>query len=176
MSGRTREEPWLSGPVAGVIAELQPVAHALLFAQEELERIFVDLHDDQVWQTPNGIASIGYHVRHCTGSTRRMLIYARGESLSDEEFEKLKAEKLPDTSLKARDLFRIASEQLDQALDFVRATSADQLDEPRLVGRKKLPSSVRGLLSEIAVHTARHIGQIATTAKLISVTGHQSPV
>ena len=164
---QTVEEPWLRGPVAGVIAELQPVAHALLFAREELERILATLRDDQVWQAPHGAASIGYHVRHCSGSTMRMLTYARGESLSDEQFAALKAEKVPDPSLTTADLLRIANQAIDAALDVVRATSVTQLDEPRLVGRRKLPSTVRGLLNEIVLHTARHIGQIATTARIL---------
>lgn len=164
---KTSEEPWLRGPVAGVISELQPLAHALQFAREELERILPTLRDDQVWQAPHGAASIGYHVRHCSGSTIRMLTYARGAGLSDEQFAALKAEKVPDTSLTTTDLLGIAKQAIDAALDFVRMTTAAQLDEPRLVGRRKLPSTVRGLLNEIAVHTARHIGQIATTARIL---------
>jgi DinB superfamily len=163
----SEQEPWLSGPVDGVIAELQPVAHELLFAKEELDRIFADVRDDQLWQTPNGAASIGYHVRHCSGSTLRMLTYARGQALSDAQFQQLAAEKQPDTSLAAADLLRIAHAALDEAMTFVRATSAGQLDEVRLVGRKKLSSNVRGLLYEIATHTSRHIGQIATTARIL---------
>ena len=165
------EEPWLRGPVDGVAAELQPVAHALIFAKEELARIFAGLDDDQLWRTPNGIASIGYHVRHCSGSTLRMLIYARGGSLTPADFERLAAEKVADPALRGADLLRIANEALDAALDFVRATNAADLDAPRDVGRKRLPSTVRGLLGEIAVHTARHVGQIATTAKVTRSSG-----
>lgn len=164
---QTREEPWLRGRVPGVIAELQPVAHALLFAREELVRIFPSLRDGQVWQTPHGAASIGYHVRHCAGSTMRMLTYARGDSLSDQQFAELKTEKVPDATLTIADLLQIANQAIDAALDFVRATSATELDEPRLVGRRRLPTTVRGLLNEIVVHTARHIGQIATTARIL---------
>jgi uncharacterized damage-inducible protein DinB len=164
---QTREEPWLRGPVADVVGELQPVAHALLFAREELVRIFASLRDDQIWQTPRGAASIGYHVRHCSGSTMRMLTYARGEGLSDQQFAALKAEKVPDPTLTIAELLQIANQAIDAALDFVRATSATELDEPRLVGRRRLPTTVRGLLNEIVVHTARHIGQIATTARIL---------
>lgn len=159
-------EPWLRGPVAGVITELQPVAHALIYAREELARIFARVSDEQVWRTPNGAASIGYHVRHGSGSIMRMLTYARGEALDDEQLAQLKAEKAADPALSAADLQRIGNAAIDAALDFVRATTADQLDAPRLVGRKQLPSTVRGLLYEIAVHTARHVGQVATTAKI----------
>jgi hypothetical protein len=162
----SQQEPWLRGPVAGVITELQPIAHELLFAQEELDRIFATLRDDQVWQTPGGAASIGYHIRHCSGSTMRMLTYARGEKLTSEQFAEIEREKQPDPNLLAQDLLRIGLAALDAALNAARATAAQDLDQVRLVGRKQLPSSVRGLFNEIAVHTARHIGQIATTARI----------
>lgn len=77
------------------------------------------------------------------------------------------AEKEVDPSLTAADLLRIANDALDQALGFVRATPASQAGEERMVGRKKLHSNVRGLLYEIATHTSRHIGQIATTARIL---------
>lgn len=163
----SREEPWLRGPVPAVIAELQPVAHALLYAQEELDLLFTRISDDDVWKTPNGAASIGYHIRHCAGSTMRMLTYARGETLSDDQFAQLKAEKEPDPRLGRQDLLRIANDAIDAALEFTRHTSAAMLDEPRLVGRKQLPSNVRGLLHEIAIHTSRHVGQIATTTRIV---------
>jgi hypothetical protein len=97
----------------------------------------------------------------------RMLTYARGEGLSDQQFAALKAEKVPDPTLTIAELLQIANQAIDAALDFVRATSATELDEPRLVGRRRLPTTVRGLLNEIVVHTARHIGQIATTARIL---------
>ncbi|HUP89537.1 MAG TPA: DinB family protein [Longimicrobiales bacterium] len=161
------EEPWLRGAVPGVVAELQPMVHELLFAKEELERIFESLSDDDMWGAQSGIAAIGYHVRHCSGSTLRMLTYARGESLSDDQFIQLQAEKTPDQSLDKAALWQIATNAIDEAIAFAKSTHTNDLDQPRLVGRKKLQSNVRGLLYEIAIHTARHVGQIATTAKLL---------
>lgn len=161
------DEPWLRGPVAGVIAELQPVAHELLFAKEELTSLFSKLSDEHAWQVVGGVATIGYHVRHCSGSTLRMLTYARGESLTDEQFAALAAEKIDDPSITSAELLQIALHAIDAALAFVQASTAELLDEPRAVGRKQLPSNVRGLLYEIAVHTSRHVGQIATTARVL---------
>jgi hypothetical protein len=161
-------EPWLRGPVDGFIAELQPFAHELLFAKEELERIFATLNDDVVWQSPRGTATIGYHARHCAGSTMRMLTYIREEPLSPDQLAQIEAEKEPDPVLGKNDLLRIIVSALDAALAAGRTMTPDQLDQPREVGRKRLPSTVRGLLYEIAIHTSRHVGQIATTAKLLS--------
>lgn len=161
------EEPWLRGPVPGIVSQLQPLAHELIFAREELEKMLAGLDDDAVWQTPGGIASIAYHIRHCSGSTLRMLTYLRGESLSERQFEELKAEKVADPALGTADLLRIANHAIAAALDAAHAATEADLDQPRLVGRKRLPSTVRGLFYEIAIHTSRHVGQIATTAKLL---------
>lgn len=161
------QEPWLRGPVEGVNAELQPVAHTLIFAREELERMLTGLSAEQVWRRPGNIAPVGYHVRHGMGTVRRMLTYARGESLSEQQFAELKAEKEDATEMDGAALVRHAQKVIDEALDAVRATPAETLDTPRTVGRKQLPSSVRGLMFEIAVHTARHVGQMATTIKLL---------
>ena len=161
------EEPWLRGPVPGIIAGLQPFAHEMLFAKEELDRIFATLDDDVVWQTPGDIASIGYHIRHCSGSTMRMLTYMRGKSLSDQQWLDLKAEQVPDPEMRASTLLKIAHEAIDAALSAAHSTTAEAMDLPRQVGRKQLPSTVRGLFYEIAIHTSRHVGQIATTSKLL---------
>lgn len=164
----SQPEPWLRGPVDGIVAELQPYAHELLFAKEEIARILDTMNDDIVWQSPRGAASIGYHIRHCSGSTMRMLTYIRGDALSAEQFAELEAEKEPDVTLGREALLRIANAALDTALADARATAATELDQPRAVGRQKLPSNVRGLFYEIAIHTSRHVGQIATTARLLT--------
>jgi len=41
----------------------------------------------------------------------------------------------------------------------------EQLQEPRTVGRKRLPTTVGGLLVHVADHTLRHVGQAITTAR-----------
>ena len=160
-------EPWLRGPMADVIPALQPVAHSLTYAREQLDKLLPALTAEQVWQRPGNAASIGYHVRHSMGSIDRMLTYLRGEQLGDAQFEQLKAEKDERRDLDGAALLDDAQRMIDRALDTVRQTTEQQLDEPREVGRKKLPTDVRGLLFEIAVHTARHVGQVATTAKLV---------
>ena len=160
-------EPWLRGPVTGVIPALQPVAHSLMYAREQLDKTLPALSAEQIWRRPGNVAPIGYHVRHALGSIDRMLTYLRGEVLSDAQFEQLKAEKDDRPDLDATTLLKQAHGMIDRALLVLGETSEVQLDEPRQIGRKRLPTDVRGLLFEIAVHTARHVGQIATTAKLV---------
>lgn len=161
-------EPWLRGPVDGVILNLQPVAHALLHASEELTRILPPLSAEQVWRKPGSAASIGYHVLHFNGTIDRMLTYAGGQGLSAEQFETLQIEKQDRPEMDGAALLRLSAAVLDRAAGALREIDDAMLDQPRAVGRMKLPATVRGLYYEIALHTARHVGQIATTAKLIA--------
>ena len=163
----SQPEPWLRGPVEGITPGLQPAAHALLFAGEELERLLPSLSAPQVWARPGGSASIGYHVRHSMGSIERMLTYASGAALSEQQLAALRAEREELAEMDGAALLVLARRVIEQALAAAREVREDELDEPRVVGRKQLPSNVRGLFGEIAVHTARHVGQIATTAKLV---------
>jgi hypothetical protein len=48
----------------------------------------------------------------------------------------------------------------------VRALNPASLADPRQVGRKRLPTTVIGLLTHIAEHTQRHVGQAISAAKL----------
>ena len=55
---------------------------------------------------------------------------------------------------------------LQHAEAVVRSLNAAHLTEPREVGRKRLPTTVIGLLTHIAEHTQRHVGQAISAAKL----------
>jgi hypothetical protein len=60
-------EYWLRGAVSGVPDQLQPVAHALLQAREEVRALAAELPDAMLWTRPAGIASAGFHLRHMSG-------------------------------------------------------------------------------------------------------------
>jgi hypothetical protein len=51
----------------------------------------------------------------------------------------------------------------------IRALDPARLTEPRAVGRKHLPTTVIGLLTHIAEHTQRHVGQAISATKLARV-------
>ncbi|HSJ24293.1 MAG TPA: DinB family protein [Longimicrobiales bacterium] len=161
----SQPEVWLRGPVQGVPVELQPVAHALLQALEDVRRLAADLQPETLWRRPGGAASIGFHLRHMTGSLDRLLTYARGEALSDGQRAALAAEHGADASV--AELLEAFEAAVAGALDQLRATAAADLDAARAVGRAGLPSSVRGLLYHAGEHTARHAGQISTTRRIL---------
>jgi len=168
MPGSTPQpEVWLRGPIDGVEPALQPVAHALLQALEDAERICAEVEPGQLWARPGGAASIGFHLRHAAGSLERLLTYARGEQLSDKQRDALAVEKETSPQMTMEQLFGQFRAATEHALAQLRETSDAILDEPRAVGRAGLPSTVRGLLFHAAEHTTRHVGQAITTSKIV---------
>lgn len=165
-------EPWLTGPVPGIIPDLQPAAHALLQVKEEIPKVLDGFDESLLWMRPGGAASLGFHLLHIAGATDRLLTYAAGSGLSDAQRRALGVEREPETSgMTLRELVAGAIAAVDQALDVLRSTRAEQLDEVRTVGRQALPTNVRGLLFHVAEHAQRHNGQVATTVKVI---GHKA--
>lgn len=147
---------------------LQPLAHALLDCAEQIHHALDGLTTDQLTARPQGIASLEFHVRHACGSLDRLFTYARGESLSEQQREYLAAEKSPSTPPPSvSELLQVLDRHVEQAIDQLKRTAESNLAEPREVGRAKLPSTTVGLLFHGAEHTARHTGQIVTTAKLV---------
>ena len=162
-------EAWLRGPIEGVDAYLQPAAHALVQAREDIDVAASAVSPDQVWARPSGAASLGYHLRHLAGSLDRLLTYARGAQLDDRQQAALKTEIEPGNP--PDDISQLvdqAHKAIGAALAQIRATRREELLEPRVVGRKALPSTVLGLLFHAAEHTTRHVGQAITTAKIVS--------
>jgi uncharacterized damage-inducible protein DinB len=164
-------EYWLRGPVRGVAPPLQPVAHALLQAREDVAQVVTPLTAGQLWTRPGRAASIGFHVRHLCGSLDRLLTYARGESLTADQLAYLTAEgSAGSPPADAAALVSLVNDAVERALAQVRATTEAALSEARAVGRRRLPSTTLGLLFHAAEHATRHAGQIITTAKIVRVT------
>lgn len=161
-------ETWLGGPVEGVNPYLMPVAHALVQAGQDLENAAAGLTPEELWARPGGAASIGFHLQHIAGVLERLLTYARSEELSDEQVRALRNEGQPgEPAAEAARLIGDARAAIGRALDQVRTTAPGSLLDPRAVGRKRLPSSVLGLLYHAAEHATRHTGQIVTTATIV---------
>jgi len=158
-------EAWQRGPVPGFEPLLMPVVHALIQAREDLERLITSVPPEHVWSRPGGAASIGFHVRHAGGALDRLLTYARGEALSNEQRAALKSEGEPgDPPAKLSTLVDDVNRIIDVAMEQLRVTPRESLLEDRKVGRAGLPATVLGLLFHAAEHTTRHLGQAITTA------------
>ncbi len=156
-------EPWMRGPVPGVDALLAPVLYSFQQAREDLAKWTEGLTTEQIWATPHGFGSVGFHVRHIGGSVDRLMTYVKGDQLSSDQMAFLKSEK---ASGATRDeLLSAMDAMLRSAEAVVRGLNPAQLGDPRGVGRKMLPTTVIGLLVHIAEHTQRHVGQAISAAK-----------
>ncbi len=161
-------EPWLRGPLPGVSPLLQPVAHALVMAREDVETAVADLSVDELWAQPGGVASVGFHLAHLAGSTDRLMTYARGEGLSDTQKSALAQERtLSVDRPPIKPLLDNWRGTVERALAQLASTPDAALPDARGVGRSQLPSTVLGLLFHAAEHAARHTGQVVTTARLV---------
>ena len=161
-------EVWLRGPLPDMPPLLQPVAHALLQAREEVEALMQGYPDELLWERPAGLASVGFHLQHLRGVLDRLLTYARGQALTQEQLDALATEgKCPEPVCKAQVLVQQFHQQVTKALEQLRATEEQVLLEPRGVGRAQLPSNVLGLLVHAAEHTQRHVGQLLVTARVV---------
>ena len=162
-----KKEVWLRGPVPGIPPLLQPVAHALLQAKEEVTEIMTDFPAQNVWDGLAGLASVGFHLQHLSGVLDRIFTYARGEQLSSLQMDYLKAEGKPSDVETIPVLVQRFNDQVDEALDQLWRTDETTLTDGRSVGRAKLPSTVIGLLFHAAEHTQRHVGQLLVTARIL---------
>ena len=158
----------MRGPVPGVDPYLQPAAHALLQASEDLERTARDLSPDELAMRPGGAASVAFHLRHVAGSIDRLLTYARGRTLSEAQRRALAGESSGGNEPgDPSELIARAQAAIAGAIDVLRSTPRDALLEPRSVGQRALPSTVIGLLFHVAEHTQRHAGQAIATARVV---------
>jgi uncharacterized damage-inducible protein DinB len=161
-------EPWLRGPVPEIPLLLQPAAHAFIMSREDVAAAVLGLTVEQLWSEPGGVASVGFHLAHLTGSTDRLLTYARAETLSDAQRTTLARERTLSSDRPALDdLLAAWQGMVGRALGQLASTSDGTLLQPRLVGRQQLPSTVLGLLFHAAEHASRHTGQVVTTSKLV---------
>jgi hypothetical protein len=158
-------EPWLRGPIEGVDVLVAPILYSFSQAREDLAGCTAGLTTGQIWATPHGFGPVGFHVRHIAGSTDRLVTYLEGRELSELQFAALKAEKEPGAS--REELLADLDRAFERAEGVVRGIVPTTLGESRAVGRQGLPTTVIGLLTHIAEHTQRHVGQAISAAKLV---------
>lgn len=168
MSSGENREFWLRGPVPGIAPLLQPTAHALLQAREEVNTLIIAFPDSLLWERPGGVASPGFHLQHLAGVLDRLLTYARNETLDHAQLKDLAGEGAPaegqSTVAELQNRFNI---QIDKALEQISQTPEEILTQVRHVGRARLPSTIAGLLFHAAEHTQRHTGQLLVTVRVL---------
>jgi uncharacterized damage-inducible protein DinB len=158
-------EPWMRGTLGELDVVRRAVIHALELAEEDVVKWCGGLRDEAIAARPSGIAPVAFHLRHIVRSLDRLLTYAEGRMLDEAQMRALKTELDAGT---AAEVLREFREGVASAKERVRAFSPESYDEFRGIGRKRLPTTVGGLLIHCAEHTSRHVGQAVTTAKIVT--------
>ena len=162
---KSQPEPWLRGTLTEFPAEQRAVLHALEMAREDTVQWCGSLTGEEMHARPYGLAPVAFHLRHIVGSLDRLLTYAEGKSLDAAQLKTLAAEMRPEGS--KEEILAEFESGLSDAERRICAIDFAAWPEPREVGRRKLPTTVAGLLIHCAEHTQRHVGQAITTAKVL---------
>ena len=157
-------EPWMRGTHPELDPLRRAVVHALELAEEDARRWCFGLGEQALFRTFAGLPSVAFHLRHTVRSLDRLLTYAEGSGLSEAQRAELATEHVPGS---ARGLFEEFTQGMKRSKERVAATLPESFNEVQGIGRKRLPTTVGGLLIHCAEHTQRHAGQMVTTAKLV---------
>ncbi len=160
-------EWWQRGPIDGIPAVLQPIAHILLQVRESVGEIVEPLTEQEWNARPAGVASAAFHVRHIAGVIDRLFTYARGHALSAEQFAAIQSEGRELLAADVATVLGTLSARVDAAIAELRTIDVTTLGDFRSVGRSQLPSTVIGCLVHGAEHAMRHVGQLAVTVRIV---------
>jgi uncharacterized damage-inducible protein DinB len=142
-----------------------PVFFSFQQVREDLATHTPAIASDQLWRELAGKHSLGYHLKHIAGSVDRLTTYLRGEQLSGSQLEFLGNEHRADFDLAG--LLDLVLKSLAAAEQQLLRLQPETLFDPRVAGRRQLPTSVLGLLVHLCEHTQRHLGQAILLAKLL---------
>lgn len=159
-------EPWLRGTLTDVSVVPRAVLHALELAKEDLDQWCGQMTDEELNARPPGLAPVAFHLRHIARSLDRLLTYAEGKQLNEQQLAAMKTEM--EAGATRREVLAELHAALARSATRVRALNSANLDQPRSVGRQQLPTTIGGLLVHVVDHTQRHVGQAVTTSKVIA--------
>src|ERR1043165_3782937 len=117
-----KTEWWQRGPVEGVPAMLQPVAHILLQVRESVLEIVPGLTEAQWNARPANVASAAFHVRHIPGVIDRLFTSARGEPPTPYQFRAPRPEGEPLSVSDVQRALDALGARVDAALAQLRST------------------------------------------------------
>jgi hypothetical protein len=128
-----------------------PVAQALVQVGRDVERL-AGLAPEALWARPDGVASVGFRLKHVAGVLDRLSTYARGEALGELQTKALRAEAEPGEppadagpscrrpvpppstrcGTRARAHDRLARRRVPAPLDAQRRSARKNVSSPRL--------------------------------------------
>jgi hypothetical protein len=159
-------EPWLRGGEPGVHPLIAAALFAFEQAREDLAQWTQGMTEEQMWARPHGLAPVAFQIRHIAGSVERLTTYLEGRQLSAEQINAAREEDAA-AALGRDALLGLLEDSLRASEAVFRGIDPATLQDAREVGRKRLPTTVAGLLVHIAEHTARHIGEAIITVKVV---------
>ena len=168
MSGVARQslpEPWLRGTLTEVNPVIRAAVHALELAQVDLWKWCYPLTLEQLNQAIGAVAPVSFHLRHIARSLDRLLTYAEDKQLNEALMAALRSEH--EAAGSQEGVFDELAAALELSEERLLALQATDFAAVRAVGKKRLPTTVGGLVVHIADHTQRHVGQAITTAKIV---------
>jgi len=158
-------EPWLQGTLTHLPALQRAVLHSLQMAQEDTVKWCSTLDDREIHARPFGLPSVAFQLKHIARSLDRFCTYAEGTPLSHEQLTALANEM--ETNGTRDSIFSELEASLETTRRRLDVIVRQPLDTPIAIGRKRLPTTLAGLLVHAAEHTQRHVGQAITTTKVI---------
>ena len=165
-SPETGPEPWLRGSLPGIHPLVMPLFFTFTQVKEDLAKHTRDITPEQLWRQVAG-ASLGFHLKHLAGSVDRLTTYLIGAQLTASQLEYLRQESASGDDLPH--LLRLIDGSLSKSERQLANLNPGSIFEPRMVGRRALPTTVIGLLVHLAEHTQRHLGQAITLSKILRI-------
>ncbi|TDS13243.1 DinB family protein [Sphingobacterium paludis] len=165
---REKREVWMRGPVAHVPALLQPVAHTLLQVQEDTEKYMHGFSEQKLWIQPGGAASVAFHLQHIAGVIDRMFSYAHNKPLTALQLAYLSTEGEKQQGITKESLLQNCEKVINHAITQLQDIAIEELHTARYLGRKRIPTTLIGLIFHAAEHSQRHLGQMLVTIKWLS--------
>jgi uncharacterized damage-inducible protein DinB len=158
-------EPWLQGTLTEYPVLQRAVLHSLQMAQEDTTKWCSDLDDREIHERPFRLPSVAFQLTHIARSLDRFCTYAEGKPLTDHQLAALASEM--DNSGTGKSIFSELEASLETTRRRLDGIIQQPLETQIAIGRKRLPTTLGGLLVHAAEHTQRHVGQAISTAKVI---------
>jgi uncharacterized damage-inducible protein DinB len=158
-------EPWLRGTLTDLPVVERALLHSLQMAQEDTTRWCGGLNELELHARPFGLPAVAFQLRHIARSLDRFCTYAEGTPLNQDQLAAL-AREMNDNGT-SESIFSELEQSLEKTRRRLDAIVSQPLDSPIAIGRKRLPTTLAGLLVHAAEHTQRHVGQAITSAKVI---------
>lgn len=162
-------EPWLRG----IQLDVDPVLAPVLFALQQVREDLLSIQTEDVWRVIPGIPALGFQLSHIAGSLDRLTTYLESGQLSEPQLAYLRAEQMPGRT--RAELMSQVERALQRTEETLRAIPPAAYPDSRHIGRRRIPTTVIGLIVHIAEHTQRHCGQAITTSKLLHAATYGSP-